>query len=254
MIEQRKSGRLRTQKRYWDDIHHTNYIVPKRKKQKDVHLGEEQANNVEVVEPVIMDSVDSGTAFDDLLQHHEFKYIPPRSAEFRPWRPLLPSTLTPIELFLQLFGPESMHEIATNTNEYAACKLAESSTPTPRNSVPTTADEVRQYIGLLFYMGRHPEFKYQYYWRDPVIQKTMKIFRWEQLNRYLTVNPAGTPPDQCRWNWRIMPLADRIRINCQTNVVPATWISIDEVMIAFQGRPKDITSTLGKPIDRGYKV
>ena len=49
-------------------------------------------------------------------------------------------------------------------------------------------------------------------------------------------------------------MATMIRINCQSNWLPATYVAIDEAMLLFCGRSEDIVKMKNKPIEEGFKI
>ena len=61
---------------------------------------------------------------------------------------------------------------------------------------------------------------------------------------------GSLPPDY--WE-KVEPLTSHIREICKRVYIPGTHITIDEVMLAFRGRSKDITKFKNKPISEGFK-
>ena len=59
--------------------------------------------------------------------------------------------------------------------------------------------------------------------------------RWEQIFRYLTINPRELQPRDPWWA-KVEPVSMWIRENCLFAVYPATWFSVDELMVPFHGR------------------
>jgi len=77
--------------------------------------------------------------------------------------------------------------------------------------------------------------------------------RWEQIHRFFTINSQPRKPDDPWW-FKIDPILSNIRSNCQKVVTLGSWVSIDEIMVAFQGRTIHKIKALNKPIKEGYKT
>jgi hypothetical protein len=69
--------------------------------------------------------------------------------------------------------------------------------------------------------------------------------------RIITITRTGGLPEG---HWaKIEPLASHIREICQRVYTPGTHVTIDEVMLAFRGRSKNITKLKNKSISEGFK-
>ena len=77
--------------------------------------------------------------------------------------------------------------------------------------------------------------------------------RWEQIHRFFTINGQPRKPSDSWW-FRIDPILSTIRSNCQQVVTLSLWVSINEIMVAFQGRSIHKIKALNKPIKEGYKT
>ena len=82
----------------------------------------------------------------------------------------------------------------------------------------------------------------------------MTLKRFEQIKRYLHLSePFETLPRRS-WYQKLLPLADRLRKSFQAYMVPASDVSIDEMMVRFAGRSFHTLQVPGKPIPLGYKI
>ena len=54
--------------------------------------------------------------------------------------------------------------------------------------------------------------------------------------------------------WRVEPIYSSVRAHCQQAIIPLSWVTVDEVMIAFRGRSVHIVKQKNKPINEGYKI
>jgi hypothetical protein len=84
----------------------------------------------------------------------------------------------------------------------------------------------------------------------------MGLKRFEQIHRFFSLNNEKTAPSPLNtpWFYRIQPIADLIRTACRTAYSPSSHVIIDEAMVPFKGRSKDIIKIKGKLINTGYKL
>ncbi len=83
----------------------------------------------------------------------------------------------------------------------------------------------------------------------------MSKTRWEQIHCFLTFNPDLNAGEQPRTFFdKLEPVCSHIRTACQEAAVPASWLAVDEAMVAFKGRSKHTVKIQGKPISEGYKI
>ena len=161
--------------------------------------------------------------------------------------------------FFKLFFSDSVVEILSKeTNAYAEFQLQNPplSLQTTRHWVPTTPAEIRVYIGINIYFGLYPLIVREDYWRIHHISQFMGLKRFEQIHRFFSLNNEKTAPSPLNtpWFYRIQPITDLIRNACRTAYSPSSHVTIDEAMVPFKGRSKDIIKIKGKPIDTGYKL
>jgi Transposase IS4 len=82
----------------------------------------------------------------------------------------------------------------------------------------------------------------------------MGLKRFQQIHRFFSLNSNLTRPSTAPWFYRIQPVADIIRTACRNAYFPSSYLAIDEAMVAFKGRLRDIIKIKGKPIDTSYKL
>jgi hypothetical protein len=82
----------------------------------------------------------------------------------------------------------------------------------------------------------------------------MGLKRFEQIHRFFSLNSSPTTPSNAPWFYRVQAVAELIRTACQNAYCPSSHLAIDEAMVAFKCRSRDIIKIKGKPIDTGYKL
>lgn len=129
-------------------------------------------------------------------------------------------------------------------------------TPGARSWVPLTRNELLVFIGVLLYAGRSRIPLAEELWAmdRSVVHEYMGRVRFQQIKRYLTINPAPGPEPCSTWWQKLEPVASTIRDNCQRLVTPPGYCTVDELMIAFSGRSVHIIKIKNKPVKEGFKV
>jgi Transposase IS4 len=94
------------------------------------------------------------------------------------------------------------------------------------------------------------------YWKIHKIGQFLSLKRFEQIHRFFSLNSKNTIPLPINtpWFYRIQRISDLIRTACQNAYYPFSHIIINEAMVAFKGRLKDIIKLKNKPINTGYKL
>jgi hypothetical protein len=164
----------------------------------------------------------------------------------------------PIALFLFFLGEESLSAIVAATNMYANSQITVSHRWADRWS-DINIGELLCWIGILFYMAKGTAARRNDYW--PILSPWMSHDRWDNIHRYLTFNidsafrpqPPFRPEEGDPW-WKVEPIWSTVRRNSQRAVAPATWISIDEVMVSYRGRLSYTVKMKNKSITEGYKI
>jgi Transposase IS4 len=94
------------------------------------------------------------------------------------------------------------------------------------------------------------------YWKLYGLGQFIGLNRFKQIHRFFSLNDENTvsPPSNAPWYHRIQRVSDLIRAACRNAYIPSSHIAIDEAMVAFAGRSKDIVKLKNKPINIGYKL
>jgi Transposase IS4 len=162
--------------------------------------------------------------------------------------------------FFKLFFSDVVVEILskeTNTNAEFQQQNPLLSLHATRPWVPTTSKEIYVWLGINIYFGLYPLKVRDDYWRIHKMGQFMSIKRFEQIRRFFSLNNNTAPlttPYPLPWFYRIQRVSDLIRTACRTAYSPSSHIAIDEAMVPFEGRSRDIIKIKGKPVDTGYKL
>jgi hypothetical protein len=162
-----------------------------------------------------------------------------------------------------------MEALAENTNAYARKHKAGEFR---RKWKPTTANELRVWLGVLIAMGtfrcktpsdiwrRHGGVSLHVngdrsQWRRPV-SKAISNNRFFQIKRYFHISPSDREIDSVSDIWweKLEPLSGLLRENCLKYYRPSSSVTVDEMMIRFSGRGRHTVRMPNKPITEGYKV
>jgi Transposase IS4 len=137
--------------------------------------------------PIVVEPLPSVTK--PILSDPIPQFEPESRVPFDSMRPVIPCT-DPLYLFLFLFGEQTLAAIVVSTNAYANFFTQKPHPRRPRPWHDLTRNELLQWIGTLFYMGRHPEHNIEYYWRPQMhhFGRYMSKTRWEQIHRFITIN------------------------------------------------------------------
>jgi len=158
--------------------------------------------------------------------------------------------------FRQFFNACILSVIVENTNLYAVAMGAGAG----RAWHPLTVPELEIWIGMVIYMGVYQSKRCADYWNKATeapqhhIHHMMSELRFEQIRRFLHVS---TPPQSARrespWD-KVRVLSDHIRQISQSVYHPSSNVSVDEMMVRFQGRSLHTIKMKNKPISEGYKI
>ena len=127
-----------------------------------------------------------------------------------------------------------------------------------------TREELKAFIGINIIMGINRLPNYALFWStddffgNHGIKRTMPKNRYEELVSYLHFNDSSQGPARGDANYdrlyKVRPIFDYILNKCKTNFKPTKNISVDEGMIAFQGRLSFRQYMPAKPTKYGIKV
>ena len=133
--------------------------------------------------------------------------------------------------------------IANETNHYATCELTKNNLDVKRKSrlhlwQPTNKNEIRQFLGIVLYMGLVQYPKISDYWstnpfyRNSFIPTIMSRNRFQTLLKFIHFSSKESE-DRLR---KIRPLIDRLNENFMKVYEPGRVLTIDESLIPFKGR------------------
>ncbi|MFX3649071.1 MAG: hypothetical protein ACE3JU_17195 [Paenibacillus sp.] len=168
-------------------------------------------------------------------------------------------------------------EVADNTNRYATAKFAYTGTEAfdefdepvedasyQRVWVPTSAEEIKVWIGINLYMAFLNREDPRTCWNASTgvsdIYHHMSLKRYEQIRRFFHIygpseDESHLPTaEQSPWFYKFEPLSEMLRILCHQYLRPGTFGAIDECMAKFNGRSFQTTHMERKPIQDGYKI
>jgi hypothetical protein len=153
---------------------------------------------------VVGDSTDpSGTLRPNLPPEPTFgtHFDPIPCPEFD-YRIALPATVdqhSPIDIFDLFFTPEQMRILVENTNKHGLFHEMG-----PRNArvlewKDTSVEELYAYLGILIYMGLHPENDIDRYWCTDInnqpshgpVRTSMARDRWKQISQAFHISGEG---------------------------------------------------------------
>ena len=165
--------------------------------------------------------------------------------------------------FFHIFFNEDLYSVIANeTNAYAQkCRQAGQGT---RQWYPTSAAEIKAFVGALTVMGVLPAPCHDMYWlKDKmyhlsVLESKFTRDRFEHLQRFLHItdtsnNPPSGQPGHDRL-CHVRPLIERVATNCRNSYNASMEVSVDEAMVAFSGRLCFKQYLPLKPTKRGIKV
>ena len=171
---------------------------------------------------------------------------------------LVPIT-SALQLFLLLLGEESLTAMVSVTNTFAEKDWHwNDAYRYQRPWHPLTRNELIRWLGTLIHMGRHRETNKEYYWREDIhlkLSRCMSKKRWEQIHRFFKINDLddGIRNLEDTWFYKLEPIMTIVRENIQKAVEPASWLAVDELMVAFTGRSMHKIKVKNKPISEGFK-
>ncbi|XP_069105020.1 piggyBac transposable element-derived protein 4-like [Argopecten irradians] len=152
--------------------------------------------------------------------------------------------------------------MAIETNRYAE-QRQQVTGPDPRWR-PTTADEMRAYVGMNVMMGVKQLPRIWCYWStdkrygDPFISGVMPKTRFLKLNQYIHLRDTSDMPgrDDPDYDplYKVRPLLDLVSKKFRKVYKPARDLSVDEAMIGFKGRVHFRQYMPAKPTKWGVKV
>ena len=155
-----------------------------------------------------------------------------------------------IDFFHLFFTSDSIRNICTETNRYAA-------TFGDTAWYDVCEEELKSFIGLLIMMGIVRLPSYKLYWsqnsflNNQGFVNVMPCNRFAKILQYLHINDVGNCDDPLL---KLRPLLNDTLANIKACYAPKQHLSVDEGMVAFKGRHTAVQYNPSKPIRRGLKV
>lgn len=169
----------------------------------------------------------------------------------------LNSELSPFTLFTLFFSDDVLMDLAKNTNAYALSNGADAG-ERAHEWVETTADELRVFLGSIVYMGVFKHNDISEYWSTSPeyprhnITDFMTLSRFKQLKRFLHISHPDAPAEH--FFSKVEPLSTKLAEDFNKYYIPATNVSVDEMIVRFSGRSTHTVRIKGKPTPEGYKM
>jgi hypothetical protein len=134
--------------------------------------------------------------------------------------------------------------------------------------------EIYRWLGVIIWMGLHPEKVSQTYWNvdlkgaplHATVVRAMSRTRWEQIYRYLHVcdvevelqkkanDPTNSTSNRLSAWEKVDGIANCLRTNFKKHWTPGTHVAVDECIARFTGRCADIVNIPTKPTPIGHKI
>ena len=175
--------------------------------------------------------------------------------------------LDPAQVFDLFFTSEVIDLLVRHTNAYAEVKDANSGDKAwelpGRIWKEVSAIELKQWIGMLIYMGVFSGCGIRDYWRKSTLWPVhplcdyMSLTRFQQILHYFHISDPSVMHEDDEndgWTYKVDPLLEAVHQASSKYYTPQTNVSIDEATIRFCGRSRDTFKMPNKPIAEGYKA
>ncbi|KAK1154800.1 hypothetical protein AOXY_G28351 [Acipenser oxyrinchus oxyrinchus] len=144
-----------------------------------------------------------------------------------------------LDYFNLLFPDSLVHHLVEQTNAHARLLQQERSLP-DEEWHPTSASEMRAFIGLTILMGLQPLPNPSMYWSSqhfegsPGFLNTMHARRFHKIQYYIHLSPPrGAAPSD--WLHKIRPLLEVVERTMWDSYLPNKCLTIDEALIPSRG-------------------
>ena len=175
-------------------------------------------------------------------------------------------------IFSLFFDDDILTTIAQNTNLYAPIQKArlQAKKPDPKHARTPWKDvlvtELRAYLGIFIYRSIHEESDRSDYWTvnpkmasHQIITEAISRNRFDQLEQIIHVakpenaseNPKKKKKAFCFH--KLEPLNTHLLSIAKKLWKPSSELAVDEFMVRFTGRAKEIVTIPAKPIPTGIK-
>ena len=174
---------------------------------------------------------------------------------------------SPLDYFHLMIPRDYFYAVAAQTNLYARQRLANKGVPEcnfAKEFEPTTAAEMRAYVGLLLFMSVSPLPSVKLYWSEslptynPWVASVMTKNRFQELAIFfhLIDSTKAKPKGQSGYDplYKVRLIISLTQETFSGNYHPAEAITVDEAMIKFKGRCEILQYLPNKPTKWGLKV
>jgi hypothetical protein len=175
----------------------------------------------------------------------------------------LDESATPFDYFSLIVNEEFYQFAADQTNLYAT-QRQEQARKEDTYWKPITAAEVKLFLHISIMMGIHVLPERSMYWSTddrlsvPGVASCMTKNRFEKISQYFHLNDSSKQHPRGHKEhdplYKVRPFLDMVKANIASVFSPGQNISIDEAMIAFNGRLAFKQYIKGKPNPWGIKV
>ena len=156
----------------------------------------------------------------------------------------IPPDCSPVDVFRLLIDDKVIYHIVCETNKYADQKIAKI-TPKPYSRLkkwsPTNSEEIKQFLGLLLWMGLVKLRSLENCWskkriyQQAIPTSVLSRNRFQLLLSMIHFSDNATTQDGDRLA-KIQPLIDILESNFKNMFCPEKDIVIDETLIPWRGR------------------
>jgi Transposase IS4 len=191
-------------------------------------------------------------SFNDLLRPlPDFILIPIAIHSGRPQNLLNDKYWHPLRLFKLFFNWEIMSIIVKETNSYA---FRTNSAKNPWKTLEI--QELYHFFGWLIRLGlfKHPPRVYSWHSGGVLLQVLLSKNRFESILSNFHFKDRGFNPIQGNWWDKLEPVFSILRQKCSFYWIPSTNLTINEIMLKFEGRTTQKITIPGKPIPTGFKI
>lgn len=159
----------------------------------------------------------------------------------------------PLQIFLLFFSFSVLRIICNSTNSYA---FRNHTAKDPWKSISPI--ELLHYFGCLILLGLHGQPPRKYAWNEKggCLRNTpLSKNRFEQITKYIHFRDRG-PDAKIGESWwlklgEVLPI---LRQSCQKYWEIGSFLTVDEIMISFDGRTVQKVTIPAKPIPVGLKL
>jgi len=178
-----------------------------------------------------------------------------------------------IDYFWQIFDPGLVAFITRQTNRYAKERRRQRPSELREKWEPATVPEMKAFLGVLLLFGCVWQPEIDLYWAKSggifgheIVRKTFPRHRFRLLLRYFyycnqRYCKPGTPQyssqkkaEKVDRMLKLRTVIERVNTNSQNMRNPTCELSIDEGVIPFRGRSKNVTYNPAKPHKYGIRV